>query len=102
MEEENFEIMSENTDSEISPEEDSAALSEENKALKMRMECMERGVRSECIDDVIRLAADRSIGEVIGKYPVFVSGSISTGVSMRDVSTCGDDMLRKAFGLKSK
>ena len=75
--------------------------SEENRRLKLELECAELGVRKECRGDVIRLAEDSSISEVLRKYPVFIGARnvLDTGVVVRNEPPNEDISLRKAFGL---
>ncbi|MCI5751593.1 MAG: hypothetical protein MR038_03815 [Oscillospiraceae bacterium] len=75
--------------------------SEENRRLKLELECAELGVRKECRGDVIRLAEDSSISEVLRKYPVFIGARNvpDTGVVVRNEPPNEDISLRKAFGL---
>lgn len=75
--------------------------SEENRRLKLELECAELGVRKECRGDVIRLAEDSSISEVLRKYPVFIGvrNVPDTGVVVRNEPPNEDISLRKAFGL---
>ncbi|MBQ8569044.1 MAG: hypothetical protein IJ446_07500 [Oscillospiraceae bacterium] len=72
----------------------------ENMLLKRKLECVSLGVKAEYTEDVIRLAGDGDISEVIKKYPMFAAANVTTGVSMKNSSDNNDDMLRKAFGLK--
>lgn len=75
--------------------------SEENRRLRLELECAELGVRKECRGDVIRLAEDSSISEVLRKYPVFIGAKSvpDTGVVVRNEPPNEDISLRKAFGL---
>lgn len=91
-------------------EEQVAALTAENVRLRNQLFCEREGIPRELADDIICAASARAVGgvsfeeaarEIFGRISKF-GGScqkISTGVRSRREGN-GDDVLRRAFGLK--
>jgi len=87
------------------------ALEAENKRLKNQIFCQSEGIPPELADDIICAASVRSSGgdisfedaarEIFGRISSYGEHGrkISTGVRSRREGN-GDDLLRKAFGLK--
>ena len=91
-------------------EEQVAALTAENVRLRNQLFCEREGIPRELADDIICAASARAVGgvsfkeaarEIFGRISKFGGSGqkISTGVRSRREGN-GDDVLRRAFGLK--
>lgn len=91
-------------------EEQVAALTAENAKLRNQLFCEREGIPRELADDIICAASARAVGgvsfeeaarEIFGRISKFGGSGqkISTGVRSRREGN-GDDVLRRAFGLK--
>lgn len=91
-------------------EEQVAALTAENAKLRNQLFCEREGIPRELTEDIICAASARAVGEVsfeeaareiFGRISKFGGSGqkISTGVRSRREGN-GDDVLRRAFGLK--
>ena len=91
-------------------EEQVAALTAENAKLRNQLFCEREGIPRELADDIICAASARAVGgvsfeeaarDIFGRISKFGGSGqkISTGVRSRREGN-GDDVLRRAFGLK--